>query len=65
MEEWRLKPLPGTNSVLGILLAQMWGYYRKTGYVVQPCTDFKVKCQQRRSLSDRRKDRLMGAKQIT
>lgn len=61
-EEWRLKPLPGTNLVLGILLAQMWGYYRKTGHVVQPCTDFKVKYQQRRSLSDRRKAILMGAK---
>lgn len=64
-EEWRLKPLPGTNLVLGILLAQMWGYYRKTGHVVQPCTDFKAKNQQRRSLSDRRKAVLMEAKSIT
>lgn len=65
MEEWWLKPLPGTNLALGILLAQMQGYYSKSRHVLQPCTNFKVNYQQRRSLIDMRKNILMEARQIT
>jgi hypothetical protein len=41
------------------------GYYCESRHVLQPCTDFKVKYQQRPSLSDMRKGILMEAKQIT